>query len=234
MRFVYIDETGSGGIKHHPILRLAAVIVDEEMVQPLSEGLRKVASEHGRGWHQNFEFHGKDIWHGLGEWSGKTPPELIAAYEAALALLDTCNVRVAYSSISKPNLSARYDGGADGNVYQLALQFLLEKIDLNILGLKVVVADEAKEYQLRAVRMVADMQVFTGGGEVPGPKIKSIIDTLHYVSSHASPGVQMADLVAFILQRRVHGESDSRAQAALNGLSEKISDHTVTWRDTWP
>lgn len=77
-RFVYIDETGADG-KKQPILTLAAVIVDEEMVQPLSEGMRKVAFDH-LGWlPADFEFHGKDVWHGNGYWSGKPYADLIAA-----------------------------------------------------------------------------------------------------------------------------------------------------------
>jgi hypothetical protein len=34
------------------------------------------------------------------------------------------------------------------------------------------------------MKMVADMQEW-GGGEVPGRKLETIIDSLHFVSSHA-------------------------------------------------
>ena len=44
------------------------------------------------------------------------------------------------------------------NAYRLALQFLLEKIDMLDRQNRIVVADEAKEQQLRAIKMVADMQ----------------------------------------------------------------------------
>jgi hypothetical protein len=232
-RFVYIDETGADG-KKQPILTLAAVLVDEEMVQPLSEGMRKVALDHLGRLPPDFEFHGKDVWHGKGYWSGKPYADLIAAYEAAIALLGTCNISVAHSSIDKPKLSARYGGAADANAYVLALQFLLEKVDRVVLGRKVLVADEAKEHELRAVKMVADMQEWVGGGVVPGRKLKTIIDSLHYVSSQASSGVQMADLVAFILQRRRREESHPLAQAALDRLGGTIDNHRSTWRDTWP
>ena len=48
--------------------------------------------------------------------------------------------------------------------------------------------------------MVADMQQW-GSGEVPSIKLRTIIDTLHYVQFNASFGVQMAELVAYIFQR---------------------------------
>jgi hypothetical protein len=232
-RFVYIDESGSGGMKKHPILTLAAVLVDEGMVQPLAEAARQVAWKH-LGWlPAGFELHGQDIWHGTGHWAGKTPPELIAAYEDALRVLDVCSLDCAFSSIDKVKLHAKYSGAADSNAYLLALQFLLEKVDRLAIGRKVLVADEAKEHQLRAVKMVADMKEW-GWGEVPGRQLTSIIDSLHFVSSHASPGVQMADLVAFVLQRRRRRESHADAQAAIDRFAEVIRRRTATYRQTWP
>jgi hypothetical protein len=230
-RFVYIDETGTNG--QQPFLTIAAAIVEEEMVQPLARGLRRVAMTH-LGWlPAGFEFHGRELWHGDIHWSGKEPAELIAAYEAALALLDEFDVSIAHATINKPALHDRYDGGADGNAYRLALQFLLEKVDV-LGGNKVLVADEAKEQELRAVKMVADLQDWGGGGVVPGRQLSTVIDSLHFVSSHASPGVQMADLAAFVLQRSRHQESHPDAQAALDRLVTVVTGRTLTWREPWP
>jgi hypothetical protein len=234
-RFVYIDETGSvgAGAKRQPYLTVVAAIVDEEMVQPLSEGLRRVAWDH-LGWlPADLEFHGSEIWGGIKHWAGKNPPELIAAYESALALLDSCDIDIAHSSIDKARLTARHGGSADANAYRLGLQFLLEKVDRLAIGRKVLVADEAKEQELRAIRMVADMQDW-GGGEVPGRQLKTIIDSLHFVRSHASPGVQMADLVAYVIQRRRRTENHPNAQAGMDRLSMMVHNHTRTWREPWP
>jgi hypothetical protein len=231
-RFVYIDETGTN--QRDPFLLMAAVLVDEEMVQPLASSLRKVTWSH-LGWiPRDFEFHGREVWHGTRYWADKQYSELIAAYEAALALLKEHEIWIAHATINKPGLHARYAGAADDNAYLLALQFLLEKVDRNAGGLKVLVADEKKEHQLRAVRMVADMQEW-GFGEVPGPPLRSVIDSLHYVSSHASPGVQMADLVSFVLQRsgrQKEGHSD--AQAGMDRLVGMVLARRLTWREPWP
>src|SRR5215469_2006157 len=198
-QFVYIDETGSvgKGAARQPYLILAAVIVPEEKVQPLSFAMREVAFTH-LGWlPADFEFHAQEIWQGTGRWSEKTPPELIAAFEAVIDLLESLELTIAHSSINKAELHDRYNGAADSNAYLLALQFLLEKIDLLGSQNRIVIADEAKEQQLRAVKMVADMQQW-GAGEVPGQTLRTVIDSLHYVQSNASFGVQMADLVAYI------------------------------------
>ena len=229
-RLVYIDETGT--TRKQPFLTVAAAIVDEDMVQPLARALRERATEL-LGWlPADFEFHGRELWHGLGHWSKKEPAELIAAYEATLSLLDTHEILVAHASINKLRLHHRYDGAADQNAYRLALQFLLEKVDA-LPGNKVLVADETKEQELHALRMVADMQEW-GGGEVPGKQLQTVIDSLHFVSSYASPGVQIADLVAFVLQRRRQKEHHPDAQAGMDRLVVRVADRTVTWREAWP
>lgn len=160
--------------------------------------------------------------------------ELLAAYEDAISLLQSLELGVSHATINKPELHARYDGAADGNAYVLALQFLLEKLDASGSARKVVVADEAKEHQLRAVKMLSDMREW-GGGEVPGRKLTTFIDSLHFVRSADSPGVQMADLVAYILQRQVRGkEHHPDVQAARQRMLDVIWARTSTWREPWP
>lgn len=235
-KFVYIDETGSSGraAARQPHLTVAAAIVDETMVQRLREGLRDVAWKHLKWVPADLEFHGQEIWNGTGYWAGKTYDELIAAYEAAMQMLDICDIAIAYASIHKARLHHRYHGAADDNAYRLALQFLLEKVDTYSSSLKILVADETKEQQIPALKMVQGMQNWTWGGEVPGRQLKTIIDTLHFVSSHDSAGVQMADLVAFVLQRRRRPERHPNAQAAIDRLSSLVDAHTRTWREPWP
>jgi Protein of unknown function (DUF3800) len=236
VQFVYIDETGSvgkGGAKQ-PYLTLAAVLTPEDQVQPLARAMRAVAFEH-LGWlPKDFEFHGHEIWGGTGWWSEQEPPELIAAFEAVIDLLGRLDLSIVHSSIDKVELHAKYNGHADGNAYLLALQFLLEKIDRWGSQNRIIIADEAKEHQLRAIKMVAEMQEW-GGGEVPGRTLKTVIDSLHYVQSNASYGVQMADVVAYIIQRsRRNSEGHPDASAALARLQRKITDRTITWREPWP
>lgn len=233
---VYIDETGSvgKGAKKQPLLTLAAALVHEDKVQALREAFRQVAWDH-LGWvPADFELHGNEIWSGSRHWKGKSPDELIAVYEQAIAVLDGLDISVSWASINKASLTQRYSGSADGNAYLLALQFMLEKIDVGHSGNKILIADEAKEHQLRAVKMVADLQSW-GGGEVPGRELKTVIDSIHFVSSRASPGVQLADLVAFALQRHWNGwDNHPNAKAAMVRINNTIGEHARTWREAWP
>ncbi|OZD55589.1 hypothetical protein CH252_06960 [Rhodococcus sp. 06-1477-1B] len=238
VELVYIDETGSvgRGARNQPYLTLVAVIVGESAVQPLAERLQRLAMEH-LGWiPAGFEFHANEIWNGRGRWNGKQPPELLAALEALISVLEELDISVVHATIDKARLHARHDGAYNGNAYLLALQFLLEKLDRwrTNQALRIIVADEAKEQQLRAVDMVRDMQTWASGA-VPGRQLVSVIDSMHFVDSKDSPGVQLADVVAFILHRRTlatQGHPD--ADAAVARMANAISDHTPTWRAPWP
>jgi hypothetical protein len=158
----------------------------------------------------------------------------MAVYERALLGLVELDLWVAYSIINKDRLHRRYSGAADGNAYRLALQFLLEKLDRIPGSLRIVVADESKEQSSGAIGMFADLQSF-GIGEVPGLPLKSFIDSLHFVRSHDNPGVQLADLTAFVLQRfRGHRDSHADAIVGLQRLHDIILQRRRTWRDPWP
>jgi len=182
------------------------------------------------------EFYGKEIWNANEHLADKEPPELVAAYGAALELLDLHEIDIAHSTIDRVKLHRRYEGTFDDNAYLLALQFLLEKVDANLgRGNKVIIADEAKEHQVRAIKMVSDLQSWSVG-EVPGTQLRTIIDSLHFVSSHASPGVQIADLVAFILghRRRRPREGHPDAEASIVRFLGIIERRTQTYRLPWP
>ncbi len=237
MQLVYIDETGAArtaGSKSQPCLILAAVMVDEDKVRLLGAAMNTIATDH-LGWlPHDFEFHGYEIWHGRGYWKDKSYDELLAVFEAVISLLDTLGLSVAYSRINKANLHSKYNGAADGNAYRLALQFLLEKIDGLCGPNRIVIADESKQEILMAKKMVKAMQE-DGWGEVPGAKLATIIDALHFVQSHDSPGVQMADMVAYVLQRATQGSGNHpNAVTSLARMSALVSDHTTTYRMEWP
>ncbi|MFE0739303.1 hypothetical protein, partial [Streptomyces sp. NPDC058855] len=100
---VYIDETGSvgKGANKQKLLTLAAVLVHEDQVQSLAEKFRQVARTHLKRVPDDIELHGNEIWNGMGPWESLSPPELIAVYEAAIAVIDDLDVDVSCASIHK-------------------------------------------------------------------------------------------------------------------------------------
>lgn len=237
-QFVYLDETGSvgKGAKSQKQLLLVGVVVDEESVQPLAHRMREIAEASLGGVSGGFEFHAIDVWHGRGPWTALGPPTLLDVFEEVIGLLHELECHVVHASIDKSKLHDRYLGAFDDSSYLLALQFLLEKLDgwQRRDNLRVLVADEMKQYQLRAIEMVADMQRWASG-VVPGVQLRSVIDSMHFVQSHHSPGVQMADMVAFIKHRiRMSGRGHPDVEAALSRMAEVIADRTPTYRQPWP
>lgn len=231
----YIDETGTSVLEdaEQPILTVVAVLVKEDQVQPLSESMRSLAMR-ALGWRPlRFEFHGYEIFHGEGHWAPLDQPSLVQAYRDAIGLLERHDISVAFSSINKPKLAERYE--APDSPYLLALQFLCEKIDrIEPEWLKILIADESKEHELPAIDLVADLQSW-GSGIVPGPSLTTIIDSLHFVRSQASPGVQLADLVAFIIQRhRLGVDTHPDAIQAVAELRAMVGEATITYRAVWP
>ncbi|MGI5187158.1 DUF3800 domain-containing protein [Promicromonospora sp. CA-289599] len=195
-QLVYIDETGSVGnaAKRQPYLTLVAAIVDETAVKPLTDHLSALAMKH-LGWiPADFEWHGAELWSGRGHWASKRLEHeaRLAAFEDVIGLLPTVRIGVAFASIDKRRLHDKYEGRYDRNAYLLALQFMLEKLDIwrpTPEVLRVLIADEAKQEQLKAIEMVADMQRWGFSGVVPGRQLTSIIDSMHFVDSRHSPGV---------------------------------------------
>lgn len=60
---------------------------------------------------------------------------------------------------------------------------------------------------------------------MPGTQLTTVIDSMHYVSSHVSPGVQLADLVAYAIQRRRSGrDKHPNAVAGLARINQVITE----------
>ena len=264
---VYIDETGDvgKGANKQPYLQLVGAVVDESRVQSLASRMLEIAREHLGEIPDDFEWHGVEVWHGQGSWKGQGPAKLLSAYEAVIALLDELDIWICYSTIHKKRLRDRYS--EKYSPYLLAFQFLLEKLDGRYpekvdrfedfrdgvcyprrlvvhkseekKKLRILIADETKQHQLRTITMVADMQKWGIGAvrskyrrDIP---LASVIDSVHFVDSQHSPGVQLADMVAFILHReRLGDQNHPDANAAVYRMTGMISSMTGGYRKIWP
>lgn len=234
---MYLDETGCDGIgpNSDPLLRLVGIIVDETQIKVLESEMKDLANEYLSFLPRKFEFHGNELWGGGGIWSGLEPTTLIEIYEGAISLINKCDIWVTHASINKLKLNDRYPGEVDARAYRLALQFLLEKIDLVSDGhLQIIHADENKNKKLKASEMFSDLLAM-GYGEVPGKQLNTVIGSLNFVRSYESPGVQLADLIAFVLQRAENKrDSHKSAAEAISRMQANINSRLRTWRETWP
>jgi Protein of unknown function (DUF3800) len=188
------------------------------------------------------ELHGSALFGGDGPWSGVTPADRVTVYGSALALLARHDCVVAYASIDKTKLSPGTTSRTT-TPHLLALQFLVEKLDAYLVGQEdpmrqraLLIADETHEHEAFAIGVVAGMQA-GGQGVVPGRLINRLIDTVHFVRSEDNRGVQLADLVAYALNRvnRTGWQPTKPADQALMAmLTEHVNPLVGTYRSTWP
>lgn len=240
----YLDETGNTGDRlddpDNPTLVLAAVLVHEEQVQPLAramEGLVTTILDVQPG---QVELHGCAIFQRTGRWKRVSVDKRVEVYSKAIDLLAAHECVVAHSSIDKPELKRQY--ATPGNPYLLALQFLCEKLDKwariqqGDRSRILLVADETKEQETGALSLVADMQRWGSPIGSGISQLKHVIDTMHFVSSRTNPGVQLADLVAYVLQRQwaLPQEPSKRADLLIQDLGQRVRMATRTYRETWP
>jgi len=216
MWLCYVDECGNTGKRlddpKQPYHALAAVMVPEESVLALAadgEGLVNRAHEDRWGFkpEQVVELRGVDLYGGTRDWAGIDEEHRNQVYWDAVSLLDTHGCEVAYARIDKVKFEKRKYPRPE-SPHLLALQFLVEKLD-DWLGTQtdptrqrgLIVADETKEHGDFAIAMVANMQRWGSpiGSREP---LTHVIDTVHFVRSKDNPGVQLADLVVYALNRK--------------------------------
>lgn len=223
-----------------PVHLIAAVMVPEEQVQALT-----AAFHHLPAFAEDIrpirELRGADLYSGMGPWRGISPTERIEIYREALELLGQHGAFVAHASIDKRALRQSASSGPK-MPHLLALRFLAEEINSYLTQqhdpLKqrtLLIADETDEHEAYAHGLVAQMQTRKPSlGE--GPTLTRIVDQVHFVESETSPGVQLADLAAFVLTRRRRFPATSLrpSDVAIASLAEIVDSRVVAWRDTWP
>ena len=238
-QFVYIDETIShdaqSGLAR--FLLIVGLVVHEDSVRPLAEKLTSIAWKQLGSLPDGFEFHATDIWGGKGVWSNKAPEDLLDVFNDLIGVFEELNLHICTSTIDLPRLNLKYGGVYDANDYLLGIQFMLEKLNRydSRKPLRILIADRKKEHELKAIRLVSDMQWAPYQGTVPGAKLDTIIDSIHYVDSENSAGVQLADAIAFLLQRNAwNGAEHPNAKSKLTSLVNRITSRRPTYRSPWP
>lgn len=198
---------------------LVAVMVPEDWALAFGHAvidlIDSVADTNGR----LIELHGAELFGGDGPWRGV----------------------VAHASIDKARLATR--GMSDPSPHLLAMQFLVEKLEAFVRTQTdplrqraLLIADQTDEHEAFALELLNGMQ--RSGGPLGHELVTThIIDTVHFVRSETNPGVQIADLAAYLLNRirRIRPELGRPADIALRAMFEEyVAPAIRTYRQTWP
>ena len=250
MLICYLDESGNTGRRlddrGQPFYLIAAVMVREDRVREMTVRLDELAARTPTR-ETLVEYHGFELFHGSGEWEGVSPHRRIREYAKALSVLSKVNADVFHASIDKRKLARRYREPPPPHMF--ALQFLAEKLDRWIRGQAdslsrraLLVADENREHEQYSFDLIRSMQesggpIGTGLGiNIP---LGHIIDNIYFTPSERSRGIQLADLVAFVLNRHQRNKcrpsKDVRSDGAVRDLVDgQVRPAVRKYRALWP
>jgi len=246
MLLCYVDESGSTGSRlddaDQPVHYVLAVLVREDRVRQMNDRLEEIAADAPTA-KALLEYHGNELFGGSGEWTGVPPRQRIREYDKALAVLAEVGATVVHASINKARLDAK--GYSEPNPHLFALQFLTEKIerwvryqDHPLAQSVLLVADENHEQEQFSMDLIKEMQASGGPVGSQGLSLDHFLESVYFTSSHRSRGVQVADLAAFLLNRRDRnarrGVDDSSSRAVAKLWSDRVDPQVKTWRATWP
>jgi len=209
MWFAYMDEAGNTGRNlneaSQPIHLIATLLFDESKITFLHDYIRDTARKHCPRdcRHDDFEFHGKDLFAGEGYFANMPPSKRIEIYDDVLRGIGIAEGQVVIRGVDKELLRKRY--AQPFHPHDIALMFTIESVERFAQDLDcrvLLVADEAREVEDAALRDLASYQEFGTSWGWNTEDIDHIIDTIHFVPSHRNPAVQLADCVTFIAGRK--------------------------------
>lgn len=222
MYVIYIDET-----YNKREWWAVGMLVPIGRVNALSSALTRALDGRSVGCElpRDAEWHGYDLFHQAGAFSGLHPRQCIALYAKALDVLTAEPIRFICRGVDRERLNQRY--AKPFHPHRIAVLGLIEDADAILKSTSdgcygLVIADEHAE--TRTV-VGGDLRAAQSGTRLTwsGASVERIVDSVHYVHSHESPLVQASDLVAYLFFRRrtVAKETDPRAEAAMKTLCAK-------------
>jgi hypothetical protein len=194
---------------------IAGLVVPDVVARPLTEDLDKVvhaAAATYAGVVATAELHGHALFHGKDDWVplSAMARARIGIYRQVFDAIAAHDVRIFIRGVHVRQLKERYR--SPDHPHAVVLQHLLERIDEHAASPSVnefalVIADEVDD----AATYRRDLWHFQRH-RTPGwrsRQITQIVDTMHFVPSHASRLVQAADLIAY-LYRRIASKVEQR------------------------
>ncbi|MEC3966464.1 DUF3800 domain-containing protein [Flagellimonas halotolerans] len=263
MKACYLDESGHCGIKfnpNQPVQVMAGVIMDfyglfktQKEQNIIMDELKKIGIPLS-------ELKSADIYRGRNAWS-KVPPK--TRQKILLLILEWSESRgckFIVSPINSEEFFNKKSAGCKianymGSPYEisalhtiLALQREHQNQKKNK-GKTVVIFDEQKKHDESLLKILGDDLSFTDGftghtvpprAKIKPPRLGEIIDVPFFSKSHLSPAIQLADIVAFIVNRylllTVFGKPESYAGElkVIEGFYELIGKQRIRNSSLYP
>jgi hypothetical protein len=218
VHLAYVDETYTDAV-----YSFAALLVHDERDAHMQREILAIPerfAEHGVD--PDAELHGSDLFHSRRAWKAlrHRPALRVHAYRLGLRSIESCGGKIVLVSIERRGEAARDLSVARVRAVEKLLPCLEHESEQ--LGDRcLLIFDEAGSTDRALVKAVhAHHRQELSRGSDP-----RIVEAPGIVHSHYTPGIQVADLAAFLFQRRRRGNDDrssvsGRAVEALWGVLE--------------
>ena len=225
MQFIFIDETGNSGLDldniEQPFHILFGVIIEHKLLLTIQNELLEISKQYYPDIYEksNFEFKGFDLFKGKSFNKNKTVEKRIEITQKILNIFNKYKLKTITTIIDKKKLKTKYS--TPEHPHQLAFKFMVERFEKYLdkndkLGL--MVCDEIKEHEQN---LIEDLELFkkegTSIGNYDNTIPKNILDSVHYVKSHNSLGIQLCDVGTYFVGKYW------RIQIKQNSLKEELS-----------
>jgi hypothetical protein len=206
VQIAYVDETYTDAV-----YSFAAVLVHEECDAAMQRAILAIPERFAaHGIDPGVELHGSDLFHSRRDWMAlRDQPALrVHAYRLGLRAIEPCDGKVVFVSVERAGEAARVLSLARVQAVDRLLD-CLERECAQLDDRCLLIFDEAGSMDPALVRAVhAHHRKELLAGSAP-----RIVEAPGIAQSHHTPGIQLADLVAFLFQRRRRG-MDSKSSAS--------------------
>jgi Protein of unknown function (DUF3800) len=175
-----------------------------------------------------FECKGSDLYRGQGPCAAMRPADRVALYGELLALLAKHSASLIWVCVDKPRLARRY--ATPMHPHKLAFIFMMEQVEKFLRQRRdfgLIVSDEEKEMESQVIEDLSRYkEMGTSFGYDP-VDLTCIVDNVHWVRSHNSRLLQLADLCAYLCQRQMRDRDSTSASANAvrrlwDGVNERV------------
>jgi hypothetical protein len=251
MKFVYIDESGTGG---EPFAVMGSIIVDALRMVPTKNEwddflptLSRIAGK------KIDEFHTRDFYSGSGVWHGVPGDKRSEITDAIVGWIAERRHHIAITSVTKSDFEAENKAGqlkpelksiwmtmASHLILSVQREFQSEKKNK---GNSILVFDEHGMDKENIERFVYDPPEWTDSYYSKAKKqrrLDQIVDVPYFCNSKHVGLVQLADFVSFIARRYIEivdgnqkekyaGEKDK-----ISGWFNKLQSRSISWSSIYP
>ena len=221
---------------------MGALIVKFDAYSRIEKSMHGMMQEIAKKYPDTFseidEFHGSEIFSGSQKWRGLNLGQRFrfSIFNDVFNCVASEDCTVIYQGIDTKRLTERYP--LPENPHYLVLKFLLEKVDKHLaknneFGIVICDSNSSNADKARYRDMLREIRSIGTGGIFPH-RITRIVDTLHFVDSSDSRGIQAIDMATFVHRRRSIHKNKSHDENifldSLWSLLEPITQQPFIWR----